>query len=546
MRSIFLIIILCVLCLSIYFNSLGNDFVLDDKALVVNNPLGKSSKLMPLIFKQSLYDHWVGAKLYDRMYRPMQLLLYWVVYNIWGLNPFGFHLASIMLHFLNSALFYYLLFLLFADYKIASIAGILFLAHPVHTSVVSYISSSADLLSCFFTVLSLILFLKFLRLGLKKYYCLSLLSAVFALLSRENALILFIFIALVIFIEKAKRKYYFFLAPFVLLDLLYLALRFVVFGYSGLYTHPALLAFPLQLVNFFNIIFRYIMLLLLPLDLHPLRVTPFINGFLEPRAFIAAGFILLYIVIIRLQKNKMIVFSMAWFVIALTPVFLLLDGYPMLEGAMMAESWVYMPSMGFFLILALIINSIRKPAVITLFLVAFYSFLTIINNTYWKDDISIQERILKYTSGKNILRKDLIESYLKLGRYREALAEIKIFSAYYSHTSLPDVVWGNYYFYTSQPESAVKKYNSALERNKHFFLYYRLSASYGKMQQLDKAIDCGLESFRLNRYFVPNLIQLGDLYTKKNQPDEARSYYELALDLETHNKALKTLIKDAK
>ena len=547
MKSGLLIIILIGLCGLVYFNSLGNNFVLDDKALVVNNPLGKSLKLMPAVFKQSLYDHWVGVKLYDRMYRPVQLLVYWVVYNIWGLNPLGYHLASVMLHLFNAVLIYYLLFLLFANFKISAVAAVLFLVHPIHTSVVSYIASSADLLSCLFTLLSLVLFLKFLRLRAKWYYLLSLLSAALALLSRENALILFIFIALIIFVEKPGKKYYFLILPFVLLNLSYLILRFFILGDSGLYSHPVLLPFLLQSANFINIIFKYFVLLLLPLGLHPLRVTPFIRNFLDPRLFLSLGFILLYIfTMVKLKKNKIMVFSMAWFLIGLLPVFLSLDGYPMLDGAMMAESWLYIPSIGFFVALTYIINSVRKQGAVILFLIVSYGFLTVINNTYWKNDIVIQERILMYTSEKNILRKDLIESYLEDSQYEEAFAEIKIFSKYYSHTSLVDVVWGNYYFFTSRPELAVQHYDKALARNRHFFLYYRLSSCFKDMQQPDKAIEYGLKSFGANRYFVPNLLQLGGLYAKENQLKEGKSYYQMAYDLEPRNKAVKNLINNAK
>jgi len=249
---------------------------------------------------------------------------------------------------------------------------------------------------------------------------------------------------------------------------------------------------------------------------------------------------------VKLKKNKIMVFSMAWFLIGLLPVFLSLDGYPMLDGAMMAESWLYIPSIGFFVALTYIINSVRKQGAVILFLIVSYGFLTVINNTYWKNDIVIQERILMYTSEKNILRKDLIESYLEDSQYEEAFAEIKIFSKYYSHTSLVDVVWGNYYFFTSRPELAAEHYEKALARNRHFFLYYRLSSCFKDMQQPDKAIEYGLKSFGANRYFMPNLLQLGGLYAQKNQFDEARTYYRMAYDLEPRNKMLKNLINNAK
>ena len=63
--------------------------------------------------------------------------------------------------------------------------------------------------------------------------------------------------------------------------------------------------------------------------------------------------------------------------------------------------------------------------------------------------------------------------------------------------------------------------------------------------QADPAIDYGLKSFKINPYFVLNLIQLGDLYAQKKDFAQARIYYQKAYAVNPHNPALKTLIQNA-
>ncbi|MCX5703796.1 MAG: tetratricopeptide repeat protein [Candidatus Omnitrophica bacterium] len=548
MNRLFLLI-LCLVCLASYFNSLNNNFVFDDKALIIYNPLVKSPRLLPLIFKKDIYDYfWVGkVNSFDIMYRPMQLLTYFVDYKIWGLRPVGFHFVNILLHLFNSILIYYLLLRLFDNKKVSSIASILFLVHPIHTSVVSYIAGRADLLACFFMLLSILLFLRFIKVGIKGYLGLSLLFAAMALLSRESAMILFIFIALVLFSQKAKLKDYAPIVYFILLDLCYLVLRFLVFGKAGVLTHPILLSFPLRLVNLFNIIPRYISLLFMPSELHLLRVTPFIKSLSDTKTFFALVSILLYILlIIKLRKNKLFIFSMLWFLIGIVPVFSYLDGYPKLFGAMMAESWVYIPSIGFFVIFAYILSSIKKlGSVIVISFIAFYGLLTTVNNVYWKNDFLLHKRILQFNPGKNPIRRDLIDDYLYYGLYDDAKAEIEKFASLDPRSPDLDILWGNYYFFTNKLDLAIEKYNRALNRNKHFFVLYRLSSCYKRLGQLDRAIYFGLESLKISPDFELNLIQLGDIYAQKQQLNLAKAYYQMAYELNPHNKALRDLIKNA-
>ena len=108
------------------------------------------------------------------------------------------------------------------------------------------------------------------------------------------------------------------------------------------------------------------------------------------------------------------------------------------------------------------------------------------------------------------------------------------------------MLWGDYYYVKGQPLLAVERYKNFLaQRGGDFTVYYRLSSFYKDLGQADPAIDYGLKSFKINPYFVLNLIQLGDLYAQKKDFAQARIYYQKAYAVNPHNPALKTLIQNA-
>jgi tetratricopeptide (TPR) repeat protein len=547
-KTIF-IILLFLAAFVVYFNSLFNDFVFDDKALIVYNPAIKSAKFLPQIFQKDIYVNFLQnspAQAASFVYRPLQLLSYYLDYKIWGLNPIGFHLTNLVLHLLNAVLLFYLLFALFSDFRISALASVLFLLHPLQTSVVSYIAGRADLLSFLFMLLAMFSFLKFVQAKNIKFYVLSLICALLALLSRENALILFVFILLIIFIQKVKFRQYFLVLPYLALNLAYFFWRMHIFGKIQFFVQPPQFNPALYLLNIFNLLFKYVLLLLIPFDLRLLRTTPFLNSFLQVEAIFAISFIvLLGVGLFFWRKNKVFVFGAWWFILGLLPVFMCFDKYVLLYGALMAESWVYVSSFGFFVVLVfMLIRSARIGVLILIILVSFYSVLTMANNFYWKKDLIIFKRILQFSDPRSPVRKSLINEYLVYGRYSEALDEIKKYEKYYSDDYNLEILYGNYYFYTQEISKAVARYQEAIrKKGNDFFVLYRLSVCYRILGQLERAVDFALEAYRINPYFIPNLIELGELYQQKNDLVLARKYFSLALALEPRNKVIRSLLE---
>ena len=581
-------IVLAILFLAVlaaYSSILLGDFVFDDKALIIYNPMVTQARLSQDIFRKSIYYYyWMGNDRLAGMYRPVQILSYRLDFKLWGLNPFGFHLTNIILHCLNVLVAYYLIILLFKKEILAAITAFFFAVHPVHTSVVSYIAGRADLLSGFFMLLSMLFFLRFLRAktvpypgrGQIYYYC-SIFVSLLALFSRENALLLVLFLILILYSQNARPKDYLLAVPFLITALFYLAIRFSILGPNSLILHQSALSLSMRAVNFLNIIPRYLLLLLLPLNLHLLRITPFVQTVFQ--IWIIPVMVILfisgYLLIRSSDKKQVFLFGAGWFLISLIPVLVLLDSYPVLGGAMMAESWLYLPSLGFFLVFtALLLSILKRLAVATgIILIVFYGTLCFANNFYWRNDLLVFKRILQYTGARNPLRKDLIDAYLYYSKYDEALREINKFSVYYPDSVDLDMMSGNYYLAQDNPILALERYTLALnkslynyykikenyyffgpvhDKNRkdssgpgHFFLYYRMSTCYRKLHDIDRAITFGIKSLEAHPYFVLNLIQLGDLYTEKGNTGEAQKYYRLAYGINPHNKALKGLIKNA-
>lgn len=533
MNKFFIPVLFCI-CLFIYAGYLNNGFVFDDKILVEENPLVKSTHLLPNVFKTGIYDYWSGAQPYDRMFRPLQMLSYYLDYNLWGLNPAGFRLSNILLHLLNSILVFYLLIRLFNNKLLAAASSILFLVHPAQISSVAYISGRGDLLSAFFILACCVLFLKF--LGSKNYafYFLSILAAALAFLSRENALLIIIFLTLISIIAKGKAKLKY-LSGFLILSLAYPAIRFIIFGSSGINTHADYISGALSLVNFFNIIWHYILLLLWPVNLRMFNSTAFINQLSIPALFLSIlGLILLVVVILKWQKVKhlppVVSFGLFWFLLGIIPAYFYFDAYPALERALMAESWLYLPSIGFctgFVYLCLL----SKRGKLIIFVCALIlGSLVVANRVYWRNDVTFYERTLQFLPEDSIILRNLATAYIECGDFPKAHEAIKKLEKYYADTPVLNLAWGQYYFARNNPAEALRYYQRIL--SKSFFSNYSVSLCYAELGDFDKAIEFSQASFSQNPFFQKNIIRLAGLYEKTGQLEQASRYLILAKQLD--------------
>src|SRR4030042_3013847 len=416
------IILIIVLGFITYTNSLHGQFIWDDDALVKGNLYIKDWSYLGNIFSE---DIGAGAQGKYSFYRPLLAISYMVDYSLWKLDVLGYHLTNIILHILVALAIYWLMDLLFKDKLISFLTSALFIVHPIHSEAVSYISGRAAPLAALFMLLTFIFYIKQLNSHKTKLYILMLVSYTLALLSRENALILPLLLLLYHFSFKQKVKLREF-SSILSITFIYIALRLTVL--KSLLTnvpYPFNLTLFQRLSEFFVAITDYVRILLLPFYLHMeyglLLVRPTDPKLILGIVILAAS--LIYAARKR-DKHRLASFSIFWFFIGLLPVSNL---YPI--NAYMAEHWLYLPSLGFFLILAKALSFLyqrkrfqRLSIFITIGLLISYSYLTIKQNDYWKDPIVFYQRTLKYNPNSARMYANLGLAYSRIGRTEEAIA----------------------------------------------------------------------------------------------------------------------------
>lgn len=546
-RIVFLIFLLVI---TVYANSLNNSFVWDDKALVTKNSLIKNWHNLPKFFTTHLY---YGSGHNSDFYRPFQQLSLFLDYSVWGLNPLGFHITNIILHALNAVLIYLFLELLFKRREIPLISALLFAIHPIHTQAVTYIAGRADLLALGFLLLAMLMFIKYRACENEKnkwYYLGTIVFFVFALLSRESAVV-FPFLLLLYgvsfrreWVSPAKFKSNFCgYIPFFLLLSIYIALRLTILDFmplgSGLLGGRTNLY--LRAITFPRIVFTYIRLLFFPLNLHMQYSTDFAVSFFRLPVFVSNVLLifLLFAVVWLYKKSKLFFFAIAWFFLALLPHSNIIP-----LNAVVAEHWLYVPSIGFFILFSAGLVRLSElttdnPAVrrkILIFILVpilgTYSVLTVKRNTCWKDELTIYKDTLKYSPFNVRVRNNLGLVYKNMGEYEKAVKEfekaIKLKHDYVRGYHNLGVV----YFEQKKYEQAIGYYNKAIEIDPGYAdSYASLGGVYFLQKRYDEAIQECRKAITLRENNAEAYNNLGAVYSSRNEYNKATECFERAIEI---------------
>ncbi|MBK8150085.1 MAG: tetratricopeptide repeat protein [Acidobacteria bacterium] len=149
------ILLIVLVCFSVFANSIGGEFVYDDDRQVARNPLIQDISLAGTALTS---DVWAfkgdGNYTASNYWRPTFTAWQILNFQIFGLNPAGWHLTGILLH-IAVCLLAFLLLRRWEMSQLTSFAIVLiFAVHPVHVESVAWISGSTDLLFAVFFLAS--------------------------------------------------------------------------------------------------------------------------------------------------------------------------------------------------------------------------------------------------------------------------------------------------------------------------------------------------------------------------------------------------------
>ena len=370
----------------VYLASLRNDFVnWDDNSYIIENPYIRSFNIDFLRF--AFFDF------YASNWHPLTWISHAIDYAIWGLNPLGHHLTSVILHAVNTFLVVLLIMRLQETAKgtmpggreasvpnergmliTAGVTGLLFGLHPVHVESVAWIAERKDLLCALFFLLSIAWYVKYATaLGsgpvdhpvrsrfVRKEYLLSLCFFMLALMSKPMAVSLPVVLllldwyplrrlhsgttALTAFVEKL---------PFITFSLISSILTVLAQRAGGAFASMDVIPLSTRLLAAARAVVIYLWKMIMPVDLLPFYQYPrHVTSFILTGYFLAAVMVIgiTVLCVILAKKNKLLLSVWGYYCITLLPVL----GIVQVGSQFMADRYTYLPSLGPFLVFGLVL-----------------------------------------------------------------------------------------------------------------------------------------------------------------------------------------------
>lgn len=516
------VIILAAVSFGVYCNTLFNDFVYDDNYQVLDNPWIKDMRFLPEVFSKSVWSFLPGS-VTSNYYRPLMHVGYSLSYQLFGLRPMGFHLINILFNAGVTVLVFLIITMLLREQgphaspsRISPpfIAALLFAVHPIHTEAVAWVAGFPELSFTFFCLLSFYCYLRSTG-GFNRQYVFSVASFSLAVLSKETALMLPVILAAYdIAFQPASfasgrgrmkaghyvRRY----IPYLLIGLVYLALRVhALGGLAPQRSHPDLSASQ-YIINVFPLFGQYIEKIFFPFNLNAFHVFHPIGSLFETKGIVSLVVVVVFFALAGVvrKKNRTAFFGIFWIVVPLLPVLYI----PGVGDNTFAERYLYLPSFGFALLLALLISSLRNNAPRWAAGFAGLSFVlaglccagTAYRNTIWKDDFSLFSDTVKKSPDGALPHNNLGSAYRDRGMLDRAIEQYQIAMKLEPYS--PDA-------------------------------YNNLGVAYRDKGMLDKAMEQFQIALRLRPDYAEGRNNLGTVYWDKGMPDKALEQYRIALSI---------------
>ncbi len=528
-----------LLSVACYLPALQNGFVdWDDGDYVYEN----------IHLKSSVIDFlkWAFFDFHAENWHPLTWISHALDYALWGLNPLGHHLTSILLHGLNTFLVVILTSRLCRETYGAEgtgrslpergilsaglITGLLFGLHPLHAESVAWISERKDLLCAFFFLLSLLAYVRYIAAYKvagqphvfplrNRQYLSSLALFGLALLSKPMAVTLPVVLLILDWYPggrlKSAERLRFAIAekiPFFIMSLGSVVLTLAA-------QHRAirpLEIYPLsgRILVGLKALVSYIVKMIWPAGLspyypYPAQVSVFSSAYGIP-------VLLLILVtafsIVRAERQKAVPAVWAYYVITLLPVL----GIIQVGSQEMADRYTYLPSIGPFFLAGLGTmlvlqkasaaawpNTRVRAAALSIVIIAagLFAYGTVRQIRIWENTLTLWSRVIEASPDFAKAYDNRGATYGGLARYDEAIQDFnraieinpKFWRAYYNR--------GLAFFMEGHDAEALKDFSKAIDLNPAYSeTYLYRGKAYEKLGFIEEARQDHAQAVRLNKH----------------------------------------------
>jgi tetratricopeptide (TPR) repeat protein len=608
-KPIIHILLIAVIGLLAYSNTFQAPMQWDEDVFLSENPIIKNldyflgpSNAKGMLFYSGFINRYVGY------------LSFAINYKLHGFSLPGYHIVNIFIHLVNAALVYLFILVTFRtpyvrnsllsenSKAVAFTASLLFVLHPVQTEAVTYIFQRFASLAALFCLLSLVLYAHSrMSVNIKLRYTLyaaSILSAIIAMKTKENAFTLPLLIALYEFCFFSKptagfssvlegpptlsalevpshlrtftpSQRLFYLAP-ILLTLCIIPLSVIRtdqpfqqivnqvatagVGYADMPRWP-------YFFTQFRVIITYIRLLILPVDQNLIYDYPLYKSFFDPQVMFSFLFLATLLglgvcLVVKTKDNnkasspilrfsdspslRLVGFGILWFFITLSvessiiPLPTIIDEYR-----------IYLPSVGFFLSLCVALFMLfarMKTArekrmtfqLVGLIIAVLFGF-TYVRNSVWSDKILFWKDVAAKSPKSAQAYNNLGNAYLGINQPDKAIEIFDREIALEPKSVLAFHNKGEAFLQEKEYDKALESFARANTMQKNYRTYTGMGQAYFGKREFSKAIKNLIKSLLINPYFEPALYGLSVCYANTGESDRAMQIFDKILHDDPYN-----------
>ena len=573
-QKLIVYIVLTVVTFTVFWQVNQYDFVnFDDQVYITGNSHIQSGITLDGF-------RWAFNTRYADLWHPLLWISFMVDYQLIGLNAGGYHLTNLIMHILSTLLLFWLFNRMTGTIWRSAFVAAVFALHPLHVESVAWIAERKDVLSTFFWMMTLCLYVYYTEKPAIKRYLLVLFSFVLALMSKPMVITLPLVMILLdywplkrfeskkgnLILWQLREKIPFFILSVVLV---------IITLYAP--DMPDIKQFSLG-SRIANALVSFVIYLEKTFWPHDMAIFyPFPDQIPIWKVFFASLLILLIsaTVISMMKRLPYLFVGWLWYAITIAPVI----GIIQVADYAMADHYHYLPSIGIAVMLAWGIplffprESTRKnilfPA--TIAILAILAVLTWRQCGYWKNSFELWNHALKVTKDNNVAHINLGVVLIDEGKIDEAIDHynkaIRIAPDYaeaYSNRGLdykktghyqyeiedfsnaillkPDcspayINRGNAYSELGQYQRAIEDFNGALRLKSVYadVTYNNMGNVYNKLCQYQMAIQDFSKAIRLKPDYAEAYSNRGFAYANIGRYQMAIEDYNKALCLKPDN-----------
>ncbi len=493
---------LIVATLAAFWPALDNGFVsYDDDKYILENPAVTGGLTAASI-------RWAFGSTYASNWHPLTWLSHMADCAVYGINPRGHHLTSILLHATNTGLVFMLLAALTGSTWGSALAALLFAIHPLRVESVVWVSERKDVLSAFLGLLALMAYTAYARRRSRTSYVASVGLFALALMAKPMLVTLPFLLLLLDWwpLDRVKftnghagtRAGYFRLlvekTPFWLLSAMSAVITYWAQQHGGAVRNDEIFTAPVRIGNAITAYGAYLRQTVWPTGLAAFYPHP---GYVQVAPMVWALVTMVAVSVLSvasLKKNPAVLMGWLWFLGSLTPVL----GIVQVGLQTRADRYTYLPHIGLFMAIVWLVRAVTgrqwqlQMAAVIFGLGAGLALglVTRAQTRVWRDTTALFTHALDVTTGNFVAHNSLGSQLLNAGKFEEAEQHLRAAleiqpSAYTAKGNLGLVLTqrGNY-------TEAIELFKAVLTADpSDFRAHNALGNAYVKIGSYEKAID---------------------------------------------------------